>query len=44
MTICDYERTLNMQAIGFFALATDAFYKVEKQQAEIEKFRQTKRY
>ena len=44
ITRFDYEKTLNMQAIEFFALATYAFYKVEKEKAEIEKFKQTKRY
>jgi hypothetical protein len=33
-----------MEAIEFFTLATYAFYKVEKEKAEIERFRHQKTY
>jgi hypothetical protein len=44
ITKFDYERVLRMEAMEFFAICTYAFYKVEKQKAEINKFQQTKHF
>ena len=44
ITNFDYERVLQMEAIEFFAICTYAFYKIEKQKAELNKFQTLKKY
>lgn len=44
ITNFDYERVLRMEAIEFFAICTYAFYKAEKQKAELNKFNNIKKF
>ena len=44
ITKFNYERVLKMEAVEFFAICSYAFYKVEKQKAELNKFNNIKKY